>query len=288
MTKKIAKGKEESALIPETILKKRHDLEELARKRKAAAVSQKRSTNNNKQGKKKIYVKKPETFLARARNRINNERRFKRVMQKGMQKRASNKKETRIKEIRESDNATQNAGEGVVVTNLEYQTNSVGASLVFCVRIRDSVGAPRSVTRALTMIRLNQVHEGVFLRYDERTRKLLHLVEPWVVYGRPTKAIVEDLIERRGHGRVAGERVPLSDNMIIEHALGDKNIICTEDLVHEIFSVGSSFDVANQFLWPFRLVDSKTEFERRMLRLKDGKEYGDRGDAINEYIQAVI
>lgn len=36
-------------------------------------------------------------------------------------------------------------------------------------------------------------------------------------------------------------------------SLGKHNIICTEDLVHEIFTVGPNFRAATNFLWPFKL-----------------------------------
>jgi len=36
-------------------------------------------------------------------------------------------------------------------------------------------------------------------------------------------------------------------------SLGKHNIICTEDLVHEIFTVGPNFKAATNFLWPFKL-----------------------------------
>lgn len=33
-----------------------------------------------------------------------------------------------------------------------------------------------------------------------------------------------------------------------------KGIICVEDLVHEIYSVGDNFQAATNFLWPFKVV----------------------------------
>jgi len=35
--------------------------------------------------------------------------------------------------------------------------------------------------------------------------------------------------------------------------LGRSNIICTEDLIHEIFTVGPKFKYASNFLWPFKV-----------------------------------
>lgn len=260
-------------LVPESILKKRHDLDDLARKRAASEQPVKKASDG-----KSFYVRKPETFLARGRARRNNATRYRRVAKKGMQKRASNKKEEASKTIEEDGDAL----------TVKYQSNSVGAPLVFVVRIRDDLGAPRVVKTVLEQMRLKKEHEGVFLRYDEATRKKLHLVENFVVYGRPSKDVIKDLIERQGHGCVDNERIPLSDNTVVEQHLGKHNIICVEDMVHEISSVGESFDTVNQFLWPFCLMDSKTEFERRTLKIHDGKDYGDKGDAINDYLKDVL
>lgn len=271
------KSNSDLPLVPESVLRKRHDLDDLARKRSASAIAVKKERKIH--GKKAFYVKKPETFIARAKSRRNHEIRFKRVQKKGMQKRASNKPEIEVKEIMQDD------GE---VTKQEFQSNSVGAKMVFVIRIRDHIGEPKPVRRTLSDMRLRNIHDGVFVRYDDSMRKMLHLVEPWVVYGTPSQAIVNDLITRRGFGKVDNKRIPLSDNVTIEKNLADKNIICVEDLVHEIYNVGDSFKYAARFLWPFRLTDSKTEFERQVLKLKDGKDYGDKGEGINEYIKQVL
>lgn len=283
------KTKSDLPLVPESVLRKRHDLDDLARKRAArvAAESGNKKKERKLNGKKAFYVKKPETFIARAKSRRNHDIRFKRVLKKGMQKRASDKVEMAVQEIAPNHDDNSNDVDGQVV-KVEYQSNSVGANMVFAIRIRDHIGEPRSVRRTLASLRLRNIHEGVFLRYDEKTRKMLHLVEPWVVYGKPSMAVVNDLITRRGCGYVDRQRVPLSDNVTIEKALGNKNIICVEDLVHEVYTVGDSFHEATRFLWPFSLTDSKTQFERQVLKLKDGKDYGDKGEAINEYIKQVL
>jgi large subunit ribosomal protein L7e len=273
-------------LVPESVLKKRHDLDDLARKR--AALEEVEAARTGKKHKKKtaVYVVKPETILSQSRSRRNNEIRYKRVNKKGMQKRAVNHKVTAVKEV---VNTLSDGNDVDDVQEISYQANSVGAPMVFAVRIRDAVAVPPQVRTALGRLRLKKIHDGVFVKYDDNHRKLLHLVEPFVVYGPPSNAAVKDLIERRGYAKINGERVPLSDNNVIEDVLGEKhNILCIEDLVHELCSAGESFDAASKFLWPFQLADSKTDFERRTLKLKDGKEYGDRGEAIHDYIQQVL
>jgi hypothetical protein len=41
--------------------------------------------------------------------------------------------------------------------------------------------------------------------------------------------------------------------LLLQQALGKHNIICIEDLVHEIFTVGPNFKAVTNFLWPFKL-----------------------------------
>lgn len=271
-----ANAKKELQLVPETLLKKRHDLDDIKARRDAQIV------NNNKRFSKssKFYVKKPERFLAQAKSQRNHEIRFKRVLKKGMQKRASNKPVITTKVVEEPN------GEE---TEIQYQANSVGANMVFVVRIRDSTGLSKKVKNVLWKLKLHNVYEGIFLKYTEKNRKLLHLIEPWVIYGPPSKEMVSDLINRRGHGHVKKERVPLSDNTIIELALGEKSgIICVEDLVHELYETGENFDAVTEFLWPFRLAAPKTRFQTQTLNDKEGRVYGDCGKEIDRLVKQML
>jgi large subunit ribosomal protein L7e len=270
------KSMKELQLIPEAVLKRRHDLDDLRLKKQAAAEAVAASMHKKSRG---SYVKKPNSLLAQAKSRRNQEIRYKRVKKKGMQKRASNKKETETKEIEVDE----------VATTVTYQSNSVDAPMVFVIRTREDVGTvPKLIYTVLARLRLKQPYNAVFLKYDASTRRMLHMVEPWVLYGQPSEGMVKDLIERRSHGNVNGERIPLSDNTIVERALGNEGIICIEDLVHEICHVGDSFSHATNFLWPFQLTSPRSKFEKEKLGSKQGKDYGDKGDEIDEYIKNML
>lgn len=276
-------------LVPETILKRKHDLDELKAKREA---------NKNRRGNRKVFRKnktikiiKPEKFLMDSRNRANHTRRFHRVKKLGMQKRASDS--VLIKE-RETEESRQNPDVTIEPIMEKYQANSVKAKFVFVIRIRGSskrVPIPSQIRKTLFNMRLRSQYDGVFLKYNEITRKMLQLVEPFVVYGTLSKSSVQNLITRRGHCKVDGKRVPISDNIVIEEKLGDEHgIICVEDLVHEIFSVGDSFKHANSFLWPFQLSAPKSKFEKNTLKYKEGgkNEYGDQGEAMDEVLRSML
>jgi large subunit ribosomal protein L7e len=53
------------------------------------------------------------------------------------------------------------------------------------------------------------------------------------------------------------QRLPLTDNTLVEQELGKYGIICVEDLIHEIYTVGPHFKQAANFLWPFKLSSPK-------------------------------
>jgi large subunit ribosomal protein L7e len=283
-------------LVPEAVLKRKHDMDEMKAHRAAQQLSNPRGNRKVFSSKTKSFkIRKPEKFVARAMEKRNHTIRFKRVMKKGMQARASNKTiiKTKLvqkdKNVQDEDAIVSEADGGADVVEVKYAANSVGASLVFVVRIRDGSGTPPPVQKLLNQMRLQRINEGVFLQYNDQTRKNLHLVEPWVSYGIPSKAMVSDLINRRGHGRVEGKRIPISDNTVIERALGEKTgIICVEDLVHEIVSVSPSFQAANSFLWPFLLTAPRTKFQKDKLNFKDGGDYGDRGEEMDDLIRKML
>lgn len=86
-------------------------------------------------------------------------------------------------------------------------------------RVKD---VPDRANQVLELLRLTKIEEGVFLRLNKTTMSILEMVDPYITWGHPNIRVVRDLIFKRGHGRVSGakERSPLSDNTLIEKALG--------------------------------------------------------------------
>lgn len=278
-------------LVPEVILKRKHDMDEMKAHRASQQII-------NPHGNRKVFNKKtkvvkihkPETILANARSKRNHAIRYRRVLKKGMLTRASDKKVER-KKVVVPDGLEGKEEEEREERQVNYVANSVGAKLVFVVRIRDPNGMPANIKRILNTFRLKSVNEGVFARYDASTKKKLHLIENWVTYGVPSKAMISDLIHRRGHGKIDGKRIPLSDNVVIEKELGDKTsgeIICVQDIVEELDNVGEQFTHVNKFLWPFQLASVRSKFQKTKLNFKDGGDYGDRGEEMDDFIRQIL
>lgn len=161
------------------------------------------------------------------------------------------------------------------------------ARLAFVVRIKGINKMSPKPRKVLQLLRLLQVHNGVFVRLNKATAQMLKIVEPYVAYGTPNLKSVRELIYKRGFGKVNGQRISLTDNAVIEAALGAKTgIICMEDLVHEIFTVGPHFKDAANFLWPFQLSSPNGGFRtRKVLGFVEGGDTGNREALINGLIR---
>ena len=138
----------------------------------------------------------------------------------------------------------------------------------------------------MQLLRLLQINNGVFVKLTKATSEMLKIVEPYIAYGFPSQKSVRDLIYKRGYGKINGQRIPLTDNQIIEENLGKFGIICIEDLVHEILTVGPNFKQASNFLWPFKLSNPTGGFRTRKFKhYVEGGDLGNREEKINALIK---
>jgi len=115
---------------------------------------------------------------------------------------------------------------------------------------------------------------------------MLRLVEPYITYGPPNLKSIRELIYKRGFACVNHQRLPLSANAVIAQNLGKLNIICVEDLIHEIYTVGAHFKEANNFLYPFKLSCPLGGFTRfKKIHFAEGGDHGNREEYINRLIR---
>ncbi|XP_057806426.1 60S ribosomal protein L7-2-like [Salvia miltiorrhiza] len=159
------------------------------------------------------------------------------------------------------------------------------AKLLFIVRIRGINAMHPTTKKILQLLRLRQIFNGVFLKVNKATMNMLHRVEPYVTYGYPNLKSVKELIYKRGFGKVNKQRIALTDNSIINQVLGKYGIICMEDLIHEILTVGPHFKEANNFLWPFQLKAPLGGLKKKRNHYVEGGDAGNRENFINELIR---
>merc|ERR1712036_121416 len=161
------------------------------------------------------------------------------------------------------------------------------AKLMFVVRIRGLNDMHPKTKKILQIMRLRQMNMGVFMKVSKAATEMLKRVEPYLSYGYPNLKSVRELIYKRGFGKINKQRLPLNDNSVIERALGKFGIVCMEDLVHEIYTVGPHFKEANNFLWPFKLRAPVRGFVNKRHGFNEslGGDWGNREALINELVK---
>jgi large subunit ribosomal protein L7e len=231
--------------IPETILKKRKSNEEWALKRKAQLELRQKKSKQSKASEFKM----PEQFIRDYRDKELDLVRMK----------------DRIKRKRPP------------VENLK-------SKLLFVVRIQGKSDMHPKTRKILQSLRLLRIFSGTFVKANVAIMEMLQKVEPYITYGYPNLSSVRELIYKKGQARIDKQRVPLTDNNIIEQELGKYGILSIEDIVHEIANVGPHFKEVSSFLWPFSLNKPEGGLQRTKKLYKDGGETGNREDHINELI----
>ncbi|CAI4052895.1 hypothetical protein SKDZ_16G0790 [Saccharomyces kudriavzevii ZP591] len=161
--------------------------------------------------------------------------------------------------------------------------------LVFVVRIKGINKIPPKPRKVLQLLRLTRINSGTFVKVTKATLELLKLIEPYVAYGYPSYSTIRQLVYKRGFGKINKQRVPLSDNAIIEANLGKYGILSIDDLIHEIITVGPHFKQVNNFLWPFKLSNPSGGWgvPRKFKHFIQGGSFGNREEFINKLIKSM-
>ncbi|KAJ3100522.1 60S ribosomal protein L7 [Phlyctochytrium planicorne] len=235
------------ATVPESVLKKRKTLEKLQAERAAKAlVAQK-----EKREKRKVIFKRAEQYVKEYRSK--------------------ERDEVRLRRIAKTSGSYYVPGE---------------AKLAFVVRIKGINKLAPKPRKILQLLRLTKINSGVFVKLNRATLQMLQWVGPYIAWGYPNLKTVRELVYKRGFGKVDRQRIPIHDNSVVEQSLGKFGIICVEDLIHEIYTVGPHFKEANNFLWPFALSNPNGGFPgKKSIHFIEGGESGNREDHINALVQ---
>lgn len=68
---------------------------------------------------------------------------------------------------------------------------------------------------------------------------------------------------KHSYGKINKQRIALTDDTLTAPSFGKFGIICMEDLILEIYTVGKHFKEANNFLRPFKLSSSRGEMKKK-------------------------
>jgi len=231
----------------------------------------------------------PESFLKKRKRATHlKEKKDLRVLKAAKKAKASRKvifkkAEQYVKEYRDKERAAirlkrqaKNAGNFLIPSE---------SKVVFVIRIRGIMRTHPKTTKILQLLRLRQLHNGVFVRMNKASLVMLRLVEPYIAYGEANVKSVSELLYKRGFAKVDRQRVPITDNSVIAKHLGKYGIICIEDVIHEIVSSGPHFREVNNFLWPFKLSSPLGGYTDKGTHYTEGGDAGNRDTDINALIR---
>ena len=147
-------------------------------------------------------------------------------------------------------------------------------------------GVSPRVRKILQLLRLRQINNGIFVKLNKATLGMLKLVEPYIAWGYPNLKSTRELVYKRGYGKFdRHRRHALTSNSQVEKALGRYGIICMEDIIHEIFTVGPHFKEVSNFLWPFKLNNPTGGWRKKTVHYIEGGDHGNRERFINKLIR---
>jgi len=160
--------------------------------------------------------------------------------------------------------------------------------LGFAIRIRGINGIAPKPRKVLQLLRLLQINNGIFFKINKATLSMIKIAEPYITWGYPNLKTIRDLVYKRGFMKIAKRRIPIVSNELIEHKMKRYDIICIEDLVHEIHTVGPNFREATHTLWPFKLNTPTGGWRKKTRHFVEGGDYGNREIYINKLLRRMI
>ncbi|KAB0347758.1 hypothetical protein FD754_012615, partial [Muntiacus muntjak] len=143
--------------------------------------------------------------------------------------------------------------------------------LAFVIRIRGINGVSPKVLKVLQLLHLRQIFNGTFVKLNKASVNMLRIVEPYIAWGYPNLKSVNELIYKHVYGKINKKQTAPTDN----------EIICMEDLIHEIYTIGKCFN----FLWPFKLSSPQGGMKKKTTHFVEGGDDGNREDQINRLIR---
>ncbi|EER10769.1 60S ribosomal protein L7-B, putative [Perkinsus marinus ATCC 50983] len=117
---------------------------------------------------------------------------------------------------------------------------------VFLVVRNDRRSPSATVLKALRKMGLRKYGHAMFLEDSLENRELLRICETFVYYGVPSPKAISDLLHKKAYIQSkAGEGYELlTNNLVIEEALGDINILSVEDIV-DVVKAGNAGESPN-------------------------------------------
>ena len=162
------------------------------------------------------------------------------------------------------------------------------SKLLIVVRVRGTTDISSPQRIVLNRLGLKKINTAVFLKGTAGNIRLLKKVENYITWGEAGRTLVRELVFRKMYGKVGEERVQIKSNAQVEEHLGGQ-LICLEDVIEELLTLGKRMDDITAFVYPFKLTTPEGTLASRLRKpVEDNGHWGYRGEDINRYVQLMI
>lgn len=281
---------------PEILLRKRRNADRTRLEKQELARQKNEERRKTKQKNKKRFIR-AETLVSKTLATEREKERIKRISKLELNKtkklngadldtihlpsekdfilKITEKPNSEDNELGENDIDEDDEEDSIIKEKIVYNGEP---TLLFIIRVRGptAVNIPAKAFKILSLLRLTEINTGVFVKLTKTVYPLLKLVAPYIVIGQPSLSSIRSIVQKRS--KIMYKRpeeneekeIQLNDNNIIEEQLGETGIICMEDIIHEINTMGESFQDVTFFLLPFKLNREVSGFNslNRLKRLR--------------------
>ena len=246
-------------LVEETLLKKRRTLDDL-KHRRAITVERQVKRKRVIRG-EDVKIKRPEQFVREYR----------------IKEGSKNKHERRKRQA--AQRSTPKAASG-----------QIRKTIGLIVRIHAGRHTDPGIKKELASMGLKKKYDAKFIKLDKQSLATLTALDAYLAYGFISLKQVTELVQKRAFIMSKGVRMPLSDNLTIEKALGEKDILCLDDLAAEVYNVKEHFEACMDLLAPFKLASPVGNFEKKMLEYHEDIESkgGFMGEAMTDFLAKIL
>jgi len=99
--------------------------------------------------------------------------------------------------------------------------------------------------------------------------------------------MVENLLHKRCYVMDEGTKKAVQDNLLVEKLWGKHDILCVNDLSHQLYNVTEHFDTITNQLLPFTLTGPVGKFSKETLHVHEDKK-GYLGNDMEAYLNNLI
>ena len=88
--------------------------------------------------------------------------------------------------------------------------------VAFIIRLKGINTLHPKIRKVLQLFRLRQLYNGTFVKVNKATMNMIHIIEPFITYGFPSRETIAKLIYKRGFLKHENQRIPIENNHLIE------------------------------------------------------------------------